>query len=102
MDLSLMDFLTIIIFVFALVILIAGIFTAAFGSGRSRTVGIVLLVVGLVVGFVWAWLVGYSDIAIFADVPAWDVVYNAFVYIIGALIGALAAVGIFLVAVMKS
>lgn len=99
---DLMSFLTILIFVFALVLLVAGIFTAGFGSGKSRTVGIVLLVVGLVIGVVWAYLVGYSDIEMFADVPAWDVVYDAFINIIAALIGALAAVGIFLVAVMKS
>lgn len=99
---DLMSFFTIIIFVFALVLVIAGLFTAGFGSGRSRTVGIVLLVVGLAIGIIWAYLVGYSDIAMFADVAAWDVVYDAFINIIAALIGALAAVGIFLVAVMKS
>lgn len=97
-----MSFLTIIVFVFALVLLVAGIFTAGFGSGKSRKVGIVLLVIGLVIGIVWAYLVGYSDIELFADVPAWDVVYDALINIIAALIGALAAVGIFLVAVMKS
>lgn len=89
-------------FVFALVLVIAGLFTAGFGSGRSRTVGIVLLVVGLAIGIIWAYLVGYSDISMFSDVAAWDVVYDALINIIAALIGALAAVGIFLVAVMKS
>jgi len=102
MDLDWMSFLTVIVFVFALVMVLAGIFTAYFGSGRSRTIGIVLFVVGLIVGLLWAYLVGYSNIAIFADVQAWDVVYDAFVYIVAALIGALVAVGIFLVAVMKS
>ncbi len=99
---DLMSFLTIIIFVFALVLLVAGLFTAGFGSGKSRTVGIVLLVAGLAVGIIWAYLVGYSNIEVFADVAAWDVVYDALVNIIAALVGALAAVGIFLVAVMKS
>lgn len=102
MDLDWMSFLTVIVFVFALVMVLAGIFTAYFGSGRSRTIGVVLFVVGLIVGLLWAYLVGYSNIAIFADVQAWDVVYDAFVYIVAALIGALVAVGIFLVAVMKS
>ncbi|MFA5451944.1 MAG: hypothetical protein WC248_00005 [Candidatus Methanomethylophilaceae archaeon] len=102
MDLDWMSFLTVIVFVFALVMVLAGIFTAYFGSGRSRTIGVVLFVVGLIVGLLWAYLVGYSNIAIFSDVHAWDVVYDAFVYIIAALIGALVAVGIFLVAVMKS
>ena len=97
-----MSFLTVVVFVFALVMLLAGVFTAYFGSGKSRVVGVALLAVGLIVGLVWAYLVGYSDIARFADVAAWDAVYEAAVNIIAAAIGALVAVGIFLVAVMKS
>ena len=97
-----MSFLTIVVFVFALAMVVAGVFTAYFGSGKSRTVGLVLLLVGLVVGIVWAYLVGWSDIALFSDVAAWDVVYAAALNLIAALIGAAAAVGIFLVAVMKS
>ena len=102
MELAWMDFLTIIVFVFAIVMLVAGVFTAYFGSGKSRKVGVALLVVGLIVGAVWAYLVGWSDIALFADVAAWDVMRSAIINIVAAVIGALAAVGIFLVAVMKS
>ena len=102
MDFDLMSFLTIVAFVFALVMVIAGVFTAYFGSGKSRTVGLVLLVAGLAIGSLWAYLIGFSDIRLFADVPGWDVVYDALVNIVAALIGALAAIGIFLVAVMKS
>lgn len=102
MDMNWMDFLTVIVFVFALVMALAGAFTAYFGSGKSRTIGLILLVVGLVVGVVWVYLVGWSNISIFADVNGYDVVYNAFINILAALIGALVAVGIFLVAVMKS
>ncbi len=97
-----MSFLTIVVFVFALVMLLAGVFTAYFGSGKSRVVGFVLLAIGIIIGAVWAYLVGYSDIALFADVAAWDAIYEAAVNIIAAAIGALVAVGIFLVAVMKS
>jgi len=102
MGFDFMAFLTIVVFVFALVMVIAGAFTAYFGSGKSRTVGLVLLIVGLAIGVIWAYLVGWSDIALFADVPAWDVMRDAIINIIAALIGALVAVGIFLVAVMKS
>ena len=97
-----MSFLTILVFAFALVVLVAGVFTAYFGSGKSRVIGVVLLIVGLVVGIVWAYLVGWSSIEPFCSVPAWDVEYDAVVSIVAALIGALVAVGIFLVAVMKS
>jgi len=97
-----MDFLTILVFVFAIVMLVAGVFTAYFGSGKSRKVGVALLVIGLLVGVLWAYLVGYSDISPFCEVQAWDVMRGAIINIVAAVIGALAAVGIFLVAVMKS
>jgi biotin transporter BioY len=102
MSLEWMDFLTILVFTFAIVMLVAGLFTAYFGSGKSRKVGVALLVIGLLVGVVWAYLVGWSDIELFSDVPAWDVMRSALINIVAAVIGALAAVGIFLVAVMKS
>jgi biotin transporter BioY len=97
-----MDFLTILVFAFAIVMLVAGVFTAYFGSGKSRRVGVALLAIGLIVGAVWAYLVGWSDIELFSDVAAWDVMRAALINIVAAVIGALAAVGIFLVAVMKS
>lgn len=99
---DLMSFLTIIVFVFSIVLLIAGIFSAYFGSGKSRTYGMIMLVVGIVVLVLWTYLVGYSDIALFNDVAAWDVMYNTLISLIAVLVGALVAVGIFLVAVLKS
>jgi hypothetical protein len=99
---DLMSFLTIVMFVFSIVLLIAGIFSAYFGSGKSRTYGAIMLAVGAVVLVLWAYLVGYSDIALFSDVAAWDVMYNTLISLIAVLIGALVAVGIFLVAVLKS
>ena len=97
-----MAFLTLVVVFFALVLIVAGIFTAGFGSGKSRTVGIILLVIGLVIGVIWVYLAGYSDVKVFADVPFLDVVRDAIINLIAVLIGALAAVGLFLVAVMKS
>jgi len=99
MTIGLTDFLTVLILVFALFMLLAGIFTAYFGSGKSRMIGVVLLVIGLVVGLLWVYL-GYSDIMIKVDLSG--VIWNAFVYIIAAVIGALAAIGVFLLAIMKS
>ena len=97
-----MSFLTLVVFAFALVMLVAGVFSAYFGSGKSKLAGGAMAIIGLVVGIVWAYLVGFSDIAVFSDVAAWDVVYNAVIDLIGILIGALVAVGIFLVVVLKS
>ncbi len=97
-----MDFLTVAVIAFSIVIILAGLFTAYFGTGKSRSVGFLMLVVGLVVGVVWSYLCGYSEIDVFRDVKMWEVFVKALVNLIGVLIGALIAVGIFLIAVMKS
>jgi len=97
---DLMEFLTVLILVFALFMLLAGIFTAYFGSGKSRMIGVVLLVVGLVVGILWV-VMGMDSVAVI-DVDMSSVVWNAFLYILSGVLGALAAIGVFLVAIMKS
>ena len=50
------QFLEIFLLVFSLFMILAGVFTAYFGSGKSRTVGVGLLVAGIVVGL----LAGYA------------------------------------------
>ncbi len=99
---ELMSFLTIAVFAFAFIMLLAGIFTAYFGTGKSRKMGLVLLFVGLIVGGVWAYLVGFSDIEMFKDIYALDLVIDSLINLIAIIVGAIVAVGIFLVAVMKS
>jgi len=93
------EFMTIVILIFALFMLLAGAFTAYFGSGRSRAIGAALLIVGLIVGIIWVYLGGFTDVI---DVNLADVVWTAFLNLLAAIIGALIAVGIFLVAIMKS
>jgi hypothetical protein len=92
-------FLTVLLLTFGLFMVLAGAFTAYFGSGKSRTIGVVLLVVGLVVGILWVYLAGFTD-SIVVDIS--DVVWTAFINILAAVIGALIAVGAFLLAIMKS
>ena len=97
---ELLEFLTVLIMVFGLFMLLAGVFTAYFGSGKSRMIGVVLLVIGLVVGIVWG--VMCIDSVDVLDVNLSKVIWDAFLYIVAGLLGALAAVGVFLVAIMKS
>ncbi len=97
---GLWEFLTVLILVFALFMLLAGIFTAYFGSGKSRMIGVALLVIGIVVGVLWI-VMGLDSVAII-DVNLSDVVWNAFLFILSGVLGALAAIGVFLVAIMKS
>jgi hypothetical protein len=99
---EIMEFLTVLLMVFALVMILAGIFTAYFGSGKSRTIGVILLVIGLVVGIIWTFLgLGYGGNDII-HVDLAGVIWTAFLYILAALIGILGAVGIFLLAIMKA
>ena len=92
-------FVSILLMVFALMMIIAGVFTAYFGSGRSRLIGIVLLLIGLVIGVVWTMLAGFTDII---EIELGDVVWDAFLNILAGLIGILAAIGVFLLAIMKA
>lgn len=94
-----MEFLTVLLLTFGLFMILAGAFTAYFGSGKSRMIGVVLLVVGLVVAVLWIYLSGFSDtVGVNLSVVIWD----AFLNIIAAVIGALIAIGVFLLAIMKS
>lgn len=102
MDIISWEFLSLVILVFAVVMILAGIFSAYFGKGKNRAYGILIAVIGLVVGLIMVYLLNWSDVDTFRDIDGWDIVYNAIVYLIGILIGALAAVGIFLVTVLKS
>ena len=93
------QFAVILLLVFGLFLILAGIFTAYFGSGKSRTIGVVLLVGGLVVGA----LTGYFDSSLYAHGNNLSgLLEQATLVIVGAVIGALAAIAIFLVAIMKS
>jgi len=94
-------FLTVLVFVFALVMVVAGIFSAYFGTGKSRKYGIVIAIVGIIVGIFWEWLTVFSGVEPFTF-PVWDLMYDGLIYLIAILVGALAAVGIFLVTVLKS
>jgi hypothetical protein len=93
-------FLTVLILVFALFMLLAGIFTAYFGSGKSRMIGVALLVIGLVVGILWV-VMGMDSVDMI-DVDLSKVIWDAFLFILAGVFGALAAIGVFLVAIMKS
>ncbi len=99
---DLMDFLTVLVLTFGLFMILAGAFTAYFGSGKSRMIGAALLVIGLIVGVFWIYASMFGG-------PGWiklssnlgSVIWDAFINIIAAVIGALIAIGAFLLAIMK-
>jgi hypothetical protein len=101
------QFLSMLTLVFAIASIIAGIFTAYFGSGRSRAVGGVLIVIGIIVFIIFMWGAGWIT-GIMGVPEAGSIFYfkdhilQGIVAIIGGIIGALIALGIFLMAIMKA
>ena len=91
-------FLTILLLTFSLFLLITGAFTAYFGSGKSRKIGVGLLVGGLVVGILWGWYTGPVQ----GNVDLKGIIVQSIGVILAAIIGAAAAIGLFLLAIMKS
>lgn len=94
-------FLATLLASFAFSLLIAGLFGAYFGKGRSRSVGFILslgalLLMGLFVSLTWPVIPGVE--------PVFDgeSVGQSFIAVLGALLGSLLAVIGFVAAVMKS
>jgi len=91
--------------VFAIASIIAGIFTAYFGSGKSRAVGAILIVIGLIVFVLFLW--GAGLLTSFMGAPPEimnfaGTITNGIIAVVGAVVGALIALGIFLLAIMKA
>jgi uncharacterized membrane-anchored protein len=95
------NFLTILLLVFGLFLILAGLFTAYFGSGKSRMIGVALLVVGFIAG-IGVGLVYHYNFSTSTHAELLGLVWETFLVIVAAAVGALVAVAIFLVAIMKS
>lgn len=95
-----LNFVTVLLLVFALFMIITGAFTAYFGSGKSRKIGAGLLVGGLVIGLIWGFLC--SQGMPLEAVPLVDLIIQSIGVLLFAIIGAAAAIGLFLLAIMKS
>ncbi len=94
-----MNFVTILLLTFSLFLVITGAFTAYFGSGKSRKIGVGLLVGGLVVGVLWGWYTGPGPSP---SVDLVGVIVQSVGVIVAAVVGAAIAIGLFLLAIMKS
>jgi hypothetical protein len=87
---------------FSLGNIITGIFTAYFGTGKSRSIGAVLIIIGLIFGglFLWcAWLIPFLGTP---PISLCGCITEGILAVIGALIGLLIALGLFLIAIMKT
>ena len=96
--------LSMLMLVFAIASIVAGIFTAYFGSGKSRAVGAILVIIGLIVFVLFLW--GAGVLTFMGTPPAimnfCGIITKGIVAVIGAVVGAIIALGIFLLAIMKA
>ena len=95
---------SILLLSFGLFTLLAGVFTAYFGAGKSRKIGLGLTIIGLLAlilfaGFTWGGVAALNNLGI-----AWSSaeVAAGIVAVIAAGVGAFLALGLFLVSIMKA
>ncbi|MGC9385023.1 MAG: hypothetical protein ACP5D6_10525, partial [Kosmotogaceae bacterium] len=83
-------FLSMLTLVFAIASIIAGLFTAYFGSGKSRVVGGILIVIGLLVFGIFMWGAGWLSGMISRPTGALEFtqIADSIIAIVGAIIGA--------------
>lgn len=102
LDYEFWTFMLILLMILGLGLLLAGIFTVYFGSGKSRGIGAGLLVGGIVIGL-FVFLMDYMNMIIPSDLYLWrDIIWPGLIFLGAALVGGLAAIGMFLLAIMKS
>ena len=107
MDINLEQFATIFMLTFALFLVVVGVFTTYFGSGKSRKIGAGLMIGGLGLGIMWVLMTTtlmLDDPMISLGDGMWltRLITQSIMIIVAASLGALAAIGIFLLSIMKS
>ena len=94
-------FLSILLLSFGFFTLLMGAFAAYFGAGKSRVIGVLLMVVALIAGFAFSMF----TFEFIPGVPvAWEpeVVGQAVVAVLAATVGGIASLIVFLTAIMKA
>jgi hypothetical protein len=89
--------------VFAIASMFAGVFTVNFGSGKSKAVGAILITVGILVFILFLWGAGVLKNGIVPNIIDFGgIVTKGIVAIAGATLGVLIALGIFLLTIIKT
>ena len=91
-------FYVIMIIGFSIVAFFGGLLVAKFGSGKSRAMGIGVTILGILAAGLWYYQSYMGDENPWRDVAISDAVLA----VIGAIVGVVAGLGLFLVAIMKS
>lgn len=88
---------------FGVFTLLAGLFTAYFGAGKSRKIGLGLTIIGLLAVVVFAGFT-WGSVAALDNLVQWNSqeVTEGIVAVVAAGVGAFLALGLFLVSIMKA
>lgn len=92
-----LEYLTVFLLTMGLVLLLAGIFTAYFGTGRSRVIGAILLVLGLLIGVLGGFYYYKMNPG-----HLLELIKSALLMLFSAIGGAVVAIVVFLAAIMKA
>lgn len=87
---------------FGLTILFCGMFTSYFGAGKSRKIGMGLVIIGLLT--VFAWVTITFGVNVFGTLGAWTAPQMAvgISAVVAGALGGLVALVLFLVAIMRA
>ena len=91
----------VLILAFGLTILLSGLFTSYFGAGKSRKLGLGLVIVGLLTLFAWTTIT--FGISVITPVTAWnaDQMGIGVSAVLGGAIGGLIALLLLFVSIMR-
>lgn len=92
----------ILVLSFGLTILFAGLFTSYFGAGKSRKIGLGLVIVGLLTMFAWTTIT--FGINVFTTFDAWNAEQMAVgvAAVVAGALGGMVAMAMFLIAIMRA
>ena len=87
---------------FGLTVLLSGLFSSYFGAGKSRKIGLGLVIVGLLTLFAWTTITW--GIEVFITFQAWtpDQMAGGAAALAGGAIGGLVGLALFLIAIMRA
>ena len=92
----------VLVLAFGLTILFAGFFTSYFGAGKSRKIGLGLVLVGLLT--IFAWTTVTFDVNIFGQSQAWtaDQMLSGVAALVAGGLGTIVGLALFLIAIMRA
>ena len=92
----------IFLFSLGLFTLLSGLFTAYFGAGKSRAIGFVLTIFGIAVIIAFASLTWNVVPTVVTPLFDQEAITTSLVGVVGSALGAIAALMIFLISIMKA